>query len=90
MIGVSVSFVHAGVHTRTDANGHFLLSVLTPSPEIPGGIGTDTLVYKKTGYQTIRIRNFGIASEDIGGTGIEMEKGNGTTDIDGTHKLMRK
>lgn len=90
LIGVSISFVQAGVHAHTNANGHFVLSVPTPPPQIPDGIGTETLVYKKAGYKTIRIRNFGVASEEMGGTGIEMEKGTGTIEIDGTHKLMRK
>ena len=88
--GVLISVVGAGVEARTDQRGHFVLSIPTPAPDIPDGIGSDTVVYKKAGYKIIRIRNCGIASEDMGGTGIEMEKGTGVIDIDGTHKLMRK
>ena len=90
LVGVTVRFADAGVQAQTDAKGHFVLSVPTPPAEVPDGLGTDTLVYKKTGYKTIEIRDFGIAPEEMGGTGIEMEKGTGITNIDGTHKLMRK
>lgn len=90
LVGVTVRFIHAGVQAHTDAKGHFVLSVPTPPAEVPDGLGTDTLVYKKTGYKTIEIRNFGLAPEEMGGSGVEMEKGTGITNIDGTHKLMRK
>jgi hypothetical protein len=88
--GVKVCFVNAGVEAKTDSKGHFLLSVPTPEPENPDGIGSDTLMYEKAGYKTIIIRNFGIASEEMGGTGIDMQKGRGVIETDGTHKLMRK
>ena len=88
--GVRVRFVSAGVETKTDSQGHFFLLVPTPEPEKPGGIGSDTLMYEKSGYKTIIIRNLGIASQEMGGTGMDMEKGRGVIETDGTHKLMRK
>ena len=87
--GVKVRFVNAGVETQTDSKGHLVLSVPTPTPKNPGGIGTDTLIYEKAGYKTITIRNFGIPPEEMGGTAIDLQKGKGVIEIDGTHKLMR-
>ena len=88
--GVKVRFVHARVDTTTDEKGHFYLLVPTPPPEIPGGLGTDTLVYEKSGYKTVVMKNMGIASSEMGGGGVDMKKGDGKTVIDATHKLMRK
>lgn len=87
--GARVRFVNAGVETRTDDKGHFYLSVPTPSPEYPGGIGTDTLVYEKQGFKTLIIRNFGITDLEMGGNAIGLEKGKGAMNIDGTHPLMK-
>ena len=86
---VKVSFLHADVSTYTDAKGHYLLSVPTPEPENPGGMGTDTLTYEKPGYKTLTFTNFGVAGDEMGGSGIELEKGAGIVKQDATHKLMR-
>lgn len=88
--GVKVRLVNAGVEAQTDLNGHYLLSFPTPQVKIPGGLGTDTLIYKKPGYKTIVLRNFSISSEEIGGTAVDLEKGKGVIDIDGTHKLIKQ
>ncbi len=88
--GVKVWLVHAGVETRTDSKGHFCLLVPTPVPDFPGGIGSDTLMYEKSGYKTIVMKNLAVGSEEMGGTGIDMERGHGVIKIDSTHKLMRK
>lgn len=88
--GVKVRFVNAGVETETDSKGHFCLSVATPEPENPGGIGTDTLMYEKPGYKTIILRNFGIDDDEMGPVAIDMRKGKGVIDEDATHRLMRK
>jgi Tol biopolymer transport system component len=87
---VKVSFLDAGVSAYTDANGHYLLSVPTPEPENPGGMGTDTLTYRKEGYKTLTFTNFGVAGEEMGGSGIELEKGSQTITQDATHKLLKK
>ncbi len=87
--GVKVRFVNADVEVQTDSTGHFELSVPTPEPDIPGGIGTDTLIYEKPRYRTIVLRNFGIGSEEMG-SAVDLQKGVGVVDQDATHKLMRK
>jgi hypothetical protein len=88
--GVKVRFVEAGVETETDGRGHFLLSVPTPRPKYPGGLGTDTLIYEKAGYKTLVLRNFGIGSDEMGPTAVDMLKGKGVIDKDATHKLLRE
>jgi hypothetical protein len=88
--GVKVRLVNAGVETQTDSKGHFTLSFPTPQPEIPGGIPTDTLIYEKPGYKTIVVRNFGIDPEEEGGNAVDLQKGKGVVERDGTHALMRK
>jgi hypothetical protein len=88
--GVRVRFVHAGIETKTDSKGHFFLSVPTPAPDFPGGIGSDTLMYEKAGYKAIVMKNLPIGSEEMGATGIDMKRGHGIIEIDSTHKLMRK
>ncbi len=88
--GVKVRLVNAGVETQTDSKGHFLLSVPTPEPENPGGMGTDTLVYEKPGYKTMVFENFGITGEEMGGGALDLEKGTGVIRHDATHKLIRK
>jgi hypothetical protein len=88
--GVKVRFVNAGVEALTDSDGHFYLSAPTPKSEYPGGLGTDTLVYEKPGYKTLVIKNFGIASDDMGGIAVDLERGKGTINVDGTHPLMRE
>lgn len=90
LVGVKVRFLHARVVAKSDSKGHFYLLVPTPAPENPGGLGSDTLIYQKPGYKTIVMKNFGIGDRDMGGTGIEMEKGAGKIVIDATQKLMRK
>jgi hypothetical protein len=76
--GVKVRFVNAGVEALTDSDGHFYLSVPTPKPEYTGGLGTDTLIYEKPGYETLVIKNFGVASDDMGGIAVDLERGKGT------------
>lgn len=88
--GVKVRFVLAGVQSRTDAKGHFYLLVPTPPPDFPGGLGTDTLVYEKSGYKTIVMKHMGLGGSEMGGGGIDMKNGEGKIVIDATHKLMRK
>ena len=89
LAGVRVHLVNANAETRTNSRGYFWLSVPTPPAPIPGGFGTDTLVYEKAGYKTLTLRNFGIDSEEIGGIAIDLEKGSGRIDLDVTHKMMR-
>lgn len=88
--GVTVRFVNAGVEVETDSKGHFFLSVPTPEPENPDWMGTDTLIYQKSGYKTVILENFGVATEAMGPTGVALEKGKGVIKTDATHKLMRK
>lgn len=88
--GVRVRFVHAEVEANTDSKGHFYLLVPTPVPDFPGGVGSDTLTYKKNGYKTVVMKNLPVGSEEMGGTGIDMERGVGVIEMDATHKLMRK
>jgi hypothetical protein len=87
--GVKVHLVDAGVETQTEGKGHFLLSVPTPKPKYPGGLGTDTLIYEKVGYKTLILRNFGIGSDEMGPTAVDLPKGKGVIDQDATHKLLR-
>ena len=87
---VKVRFANARVEALTDSDGHFYLYVPTPKPQYPGGLGTDILVYEKPGYKTLVIRNFGIASDDMGGIAVDLERDKGTINIDGTHPLMRQ
>ena len=87
--GVKVRFVNADVETRTDSKGHYQLSVPTPVPANPGGLGTDTLTYEKPGYKSLLVDNFGIAGEEMGGSAIDLEKGTGVVKRDALHKLMR-
>ena len=88
--GAKIRAVHAGVETRTDTKGHFYLLIPTPVPEFPGGIGSDTLIYEKSGYKTIVMQHVGIGDSEMGGAGIDMKKGAGKILIDATHKLMKK
>jgi hypothetical protein len=88
--GVRVRFVHGAVKTTTDSSGHFYLLVPTPAPDFPGGVGTDTLIYEKSGYKAIVMKNLPVEPEEMGGTGIDMKRGHGMIEIDSTHKLMRK
>ena len=81
-------FVNAAVETQTDSKGHLALLVPTPEPENPGGVGTDTLIYEKPGYKTLILRNFGVASDEMGPSAVDMERGTGALDRDATHKLM--
>jgi hypothetical protein len=87
--GVTVRFLNAAVETETDAKGHFTLSVLTPKPENPGGLGTDTLVYEKPGYQKLTLEGFGIAPEEMGPSVVELRRGTGAVKRDAMHKLMQ-
>jgi hypothetical protein len=88
--GVTVRLANAGLETKTDSKGHYVLSVPTPKPENPGGLGTDTLIYEKPGYKTIIFRNFGIGSAEMGPVAVDMTKGTGVIDEDATHPLMRE
>lgn len=85
----TVRVVNGGEQTQTDSKGHFYLSVPTPEPENPGGMGTDTLICEKTGYKTDIRQNFGIVGEAMGPVGCALEKGTGQIIHDATHKLMR-
>jgi hypothetical protein len=88
--GARVRLIEAGIETQTDVRGHFWLSVRTPRPPTPGGMGTDTLVFEKPGYKTITVSNFGITDEEMGGVAVEMERGSGRVERDATHKLLEK
>ncbi len=91
---VKVRLVNAGIETQTDSRGHFWLLVPTPAPPpsrtFPGGMGTDTLIYQKSGYKTLVLRNFGIAGDEMGGVAVELERGAGIIDIDAAHKAARE
>lgn len=88
IVGVTVSL--GGVQTQTDSQGHYSLSVPTPKPKYPGGVGTGILVLRKPGYKTTVFHNFGVVEEEMGPTTNEMDKGQGAVDIDATHKLMKE
>src|SRR3954452_9203827 len=88
--GVTVRLINAGLETKTDSKGHFYLLSPAPKPEFPGGMGTDTLIYKKAGYKTLIFRNSGLVADEMGGGSIGLERGRGAIDQDATHKLMRR
>jgi hypothetical protein len=87
--GVKVRMSHANVETLTDSVGHYFLSVPTPAAKYPGGMGTDTLIFEKRGYSTEVFTNFGLAGDEMGGEGNEMEKGSQVHKHDATHRLMQ-
>jgi Tol biopolymer transport system component len=87
---VRVRFVNSGIETYTDSKGHFGLSVPTPKPSVPDGMGTDTLIYEKPGYKTVIFDNFGITGEAMGGLADGMEKGAGVIRNNTPHKLLQK
>lgn len=86
--GAVVRLIHAGVTAKTDKRGHYDLLVRTPAPACPGGMGVDTVVYRKSGYKRLMLEHFGIPSEDMGGPN-ELQPGEGVVRVDATHKLMR-
>jgi Stage II sporulation protein/Carboxypeptidase regulatory-like domain len=85
--GVRVQLLDAGVETETNANGHYNLSVVTPKERQPGVMGTDTLVFEKSGYEKVVIQNFGIGGEDLRLAPLFLQQGNGVTHRDASHKL---
>lgn len=87
--GVEISFAHAKVHVLSDANGHYALLVPTPQPEIPGGMGVDTLRFTKAGYKTLVFQNLGVGGDDMTRC-QDMEMGKGVIRTDATHKLLRR
>jgi Tol biopolymer transport system component len=87
---VKVRMDHANVKARTDSKGHYLLSVPTPVPQYPGGLGTDTLIIEKEGYSTEEFDNFGVGGDAMGGHGLEIEKGSQIHKHDATHKLLKE
>lgn len=85
--GATVRVAPGGAEAKSDAKGHFYLSVPTPEPENPGGMGVDTLICEKTG-QTDVTQNVGIVGEAMGPAGCALEKGSGQIIHDDTHKPM--
>jgi len=83
--GVRVQLLNAGVETETNSNGHYDLSVVTPKEPQPGVMGTDTLVYEKSGYDKVIVQNFGIGGRDMLGAPYSLERGNGVVKSDGSH-----
>ena len=61
---------------RTDAKGHYFVSVSTP-PMTATGPGALTLAFAKPGYHTIVIENFKVASDQLREVPIDMESGHG-------------
>ena len=88
--GVRVQLVDAHVETETKPNGHYGLSVATPNELPPGMMGTDTLVFEKSGYDKVVIHNFGIGGEDLRLAPLGLQQGNGVMHRDGAHKLSDK
>lgn len=86
LAGVQVSI--GGGTATTDSQGHFAVSFPTPEPPIPDGMGTATLTYKRAGYKTFVIRNFSVATEEMGPVAIKLLSGSGTIEEDGTHPLQ--
>ncbi len=84
--GVRVQLLDARVETETNANGHYNLSVLTPKEPQPGVMGTDTLVFKKSGYDKVIVQNFGIGGQDMLGAPLGLQRGNGVIRRDGSHR----
>jgi hypothetical protein len=89
--GVKVRLENARVETTSNDRGYYELSVATPKPATPDGIGTDTLIYEKAGYVTHILENFGIIEPDlaIGGDGVDLERGTRVIREDATHPLLR-
>jgi hypothetical protein len=75
--GVKIRFITSGVETQTDSKGHYSVSVPTPAPLSPGGMGTETVTYDKPGYKSIVFENFGITGDEMGGVNDGMQKGHG-------------
>ena len=88
--GATVRLVTAGVETQTDSRGHYFLSAPTTEPVIQGTMGTDTLVFEKSGYKSIIFNNFGITGEEMGGSAVDLERGQGVIKRDAKHKLMQE
>src|SRR3954468_2983904 len=60
---------------KTDAKGHFYLSVPAPKPDTPDGFGTVTLICEKSGYKTDITPNLFISDEDVGPIRRALNKG---------------
>lgn len=89
LAGVEVSFEHANVHTESGSDGHYALLVPTPRSEFPGGMGMDTLRFRKAGYKTLIFQNLGVGGDDMTSS-QDMERGKGVIRMDATDKLLRK
>ena len=88
--GVRVQLLNAAVETETNPNGHYDLSVVTPKEVPPGLMGTDTLIFQKSGYDKVVIQNFGICCEDMQLPPLGLQRGNSVIRRDGSHKLSGK
>ncbi len=73
--GVRVKLVNARVETETNQKGHYALSVATPKESKLGEMGTDTLIFEKSGYNQIILQNLGIGGEDMRPAPFRLEKG---------------
>jgi hypothetical protein len=85
--GVRVQLLEAHVETETNAKGHYSLSVVTPKEPQPGIMGTDTLVFEKSGYDKVIVQNFGIGGKDLRLAPLGLRQGNSVIRRDGSHKL---
>ena len=75
--GATVRVANGNAKAESDSKGHYYLSVATPKPESPRGMGTDTLICEKSGYKTEIRQNIGITDDDMGPVIWGLEKGSG-------------
>jgi hypothetical protein len=85
--GVRIELVKAGVEAETNSRGYYALSVVTPREPRPGVMGTDTLIYERTGYDKVIVENFGISGRDMQGAPLVLMRGNSVIRRDASHKL---